>query len=94
MLVTLQCVEKAVRKGQNTHTVREVCNQVLDLDIADLELAVEPAAPQSAGGTANMCVRGCAPLCECLLLDSNPLMLERRHVGLWASGLDGMRAKG
>jgi hypothetical protein len=37
---------------------------------------------------------GCAPLGECLLLDFNPLMLERRHEGLWASGLGRVRAGG
>jgi hypothetical protein len=37
---------------------------------------------------------GCAPLGECLLLDFNPLMLERRHGGLWASGLERVRARG
>jgi len=40
---------KEYRRGRHggTHTVGEVCNQVMDFDTANLELAVEPVARRS-----------------------------------------------
>ena len=63
-----------------TDPVGQVENQVVDLDLADLELAVEPAASVLAAreGVAG-CGGRCAPLGESLLLDLDPLLLERRH---------------
>jgi hypothetical protein len=49
--VTLISEEGRSARGralEHTHAVGEVCNQVVDFDLADLELAVQPAAVRLA----------------------------------------------
>lgn len=63
-----------------TDAVGQVCDQIVDLELADLEFAVEPAAMRLVRGVRGF-GGGCAPLGEGLLLDLDPLLLKRGHGG-------------
>ena len=74
--------EASEKSTGETNAVGEVYDQVVDLDLADFEFTVEPAGSRLAWGVHRQGAGGgCAPLCEGLLLDLNPLLLKRGHCG-------------
>lgn len=77
--------EEGLFEERGTHAVGEVCNQVANLDFADFELAVKPAAVWLAALYSVDKGAGDAPFGKCFLLNLNPLLLKRRHGGLYAS---------
>ena len=70
-----------VKEGQwETYAIGEVFNQVVDLDLAGLELAIEPAAVWLAAWYGKHGGGG-RPFGKCFLLDLDPLLLKRSHGG-------------